>query len=200
MLNRNIYIIIASLFISLSCNAGDSVWKQSHDLEKLGEYEKAALIIKPWAASNDEYALLRYAHLKYLQGEYNESIEYYNKAIKLNPKSLSAKLGLSLPYIAQGRWRQVVIPTRQVIVKSDWNSTAHIQLMMAEDAMKKWHTLGVHAAELVRIYPDDPVVYGYLARARAKYGNTPVAVAAYEEVLHRSPDDIAAITYLKDNK
>jgi len=200
MLNRNKFIIIASLFISLSCQAGDSVWKKSQDLEKLGEYEKAALIIKPWAASNDEYAILRYAHLKYLQGEYNESIEYYKKAIKLNPKSLSAKLGLSLPHIAQGRWRQVVIPTRQVIVKSDWNSTAHTQLMMAEEAMKKWHTLGKHAAELVKIYPDDPVVFAYLARARDKHGNTSAAVDAYEEVLHRSPDDIEAVTYLKDNK
>ena len=200
MLKGNKYILIASLLISVSCHASDSVWKQSHDLEKLGDYEKAAAIIKPWAASNDEYALLRYAHLKYLQGDHNESIEYYKKAIKLNPKSLSAKTGLALPYIAQGRWRQVIIPSRQVIVKSDWDSTAHGQLMMAEEAEKKWHTLGRHAENLVKRYPDDSTFYAYLARARAKQGNTSIAVNAYEEVLHRSPDDVEAITFLKENK
>ncbi len=200
MFNSKIYVLTTLFFISFSCNAGSSVWKQSHDLEKKGDFEKAALVIKPWATSNDEYALLRYAHLKYMQGEYNESIEYYKKAIKLNPKSLSAKLGLTLPYIAQGRWRQVIIPTRQVILRSDWNSTAHEYLMMAEEGEAKWHTLGRHAAELTKIYPADSSAYLYLARAKARFGNNEQAKDAYEEVLHRVPSDAEAEAFLSDYK
>ncbi|MBE9559978.1 MAG: tetratricopeptide repeat protein [Proteobacteria bacterium] len=200
MFNRKYIIFITLFFTSLACNADDSVWKRSHDMEAKGDYEGAAAIIKPWAASDDEYATLRYASLKYLQGEYNESIEYYEKAIKLNPKSLSAKLGITLPQIAQGRWRQVKIYTRQVLVRSDWDYTAHQRLMMAEEAEKKWHSLGKHADELVEIYPADTDSYLYLARARAWMGNTPVAKKAYVEVLHRSPDNLEAETYVEENK
>ena len=199
MFNRKNTILITLFFITLTCNADDSVWKRSHDMEAKGDYEGAAAIIKPWAASDDEYAILRYAYLKYMQGEYNESIEYYEKAIELNPKSLSAKLGITLPQIAQGRWRQVKIYTRQVLVRSDWNYTAHLRLMMAEEGTKKWHTLGKHAGKLVEIYPGDSAAYVYLARANAWQGDESVAKAAYEEVLHRSPDHLEADTYLKEN-
>ncbi len=199
MFNRKNTILITLFFITLTCNADDSVWKRSHDMEAKGDYEGAAAIIKPWAASDDEYAILRYAYLKYMQGEYNESIEYYEKAIELNPKSLSAKLGITLPQIAQGRWRQVKIYTRQVLVRSDWNYTAHLRLMMAEEGTKKWHTLDKHAGKLVEIYPGDSAAYVYLARANAWQGDEPVAKAAYKEVLHRSPDHLEADTYLKEN-
>lgn len=199
MFNRKNTILITLFFITFTCNADDSVWKRSHDMEAKGDYEGAAAIIKPWAASNDEYATLRYAYLKYMQGEYNESIEYYEKAIKLNPKSLSAKLGITLPQIAQGRWRQVKIYTRQVLVRSDWDYTAHLRLMMAEEATKKWHTLDRHAGGLIEIYPGDTASQVYLARANAWQGDVPVAKAAYKEVLHRSPDHIEAETYLKEN-
>jgi tetratricopeptide (TPR) repeat protein len=200
MFNRKIYILTILFFMSFASDANDSIWKRSHDLEAKGDYEKAALLVKPWAASDDEYATLRYASLKYLQGEYNESIEYYEKAIKLNPKSLTAKLGITLPQIAQGRWRQVKIYTRQVLVRSDWDYTAHQRLMMAEEAEKKWHSLGKHADELVEIYPADTDSYLYLARAKAWMGNTPVAKKAYVEVLHRSPDNLEAETYVEENK
>ena len=199
MFNRKNIILITLFFISFACYADDSVWKRSHDLEAKGDYEEAAAIIKPWAASDDEYAILRYAYLKYMQGEYNESIEYYEKAIKLNPKSLSAKLGITLPQIAQGRWRQVKIYTRQVLARSDWNYTAHLRLMMAEEGTKKWHTLDKHAGKLVEIYPGDSEAYVYLGRANAWQGDEPVAKAAYKEVLHRSPDHVEADTYLKEN-
>ncbi len=198
MFNRKNTILITLFFITLTCNADDSVWKRSHDMEAKGDYEEAAAIIKPWAASDDEYAILRYAYLKYMQGEYNESIDYYEKAIELNPKSLSAKLGITLPQIAQGRWRQVKIYTRQVLVRSDWNYTAHLRLMMAEEGTKKWHTLDKHAGKLVEIYPGDSAAYVYLARANAWQGDEPVAKAAYKEVLHRSPDHLEADTYLKE--
>jgi len=199
MLNKINTVLIILFFISFSCNADDSVWKRSHELEAKGEYEEAAALMKPWAASGDEYGLLRYAYLKYKQGEYNDSIKYYEKAIKLNTKSLDAKLGITLPYIAQGRWRQVKIVTRQVLVKSDWNYSAHEHLMMAEEGDKKWHSLGRHSGKLTTIYPTDATTLTYHARAKARLGDTPVARAAYKKVLMRDPDHAEANEYLENN-
>jgi len=198
-MRNKIYIFAILFLLSPIGNAKDSVWKQSHQFEKDGDYEKAAEVIKPWTASNDEYALQRYAYLKYMQGEYNESIKYYEKAIELTKKSLDAKLGITLPYMAQQRWRQVKIYTRQVLLKSDWNYTAHERLMQAEKNTKKWHTLNRHAGELTTIYPSDAATLAYYAHAKAKQGDTSVASEAYKKVLMRDPDNTEASAYLDEN-
>ena len=71
--------------------------------------------------------------------------------------------------------------------------------MMAEEAEKKWHTIDRHAGGLVEIYPGDAASYVYLARANAWQGDEPVAKKAYAEVLHRSPDNLEAETYIEEN-
>jgi len=201
MFNRkNTTFFIIVFFISFTCSADNLMWEKSHGLEKLGFYERAATAIEAFITRGDdkEYALLRYAYLKYKQGEYNVSIEHYKKAIKLNPDSLDAKLGITLPYMSQGRWRQVLVYTRQVLTISDWNYTAHERLMMAEEAMKKWHTLDRHAAELTTVYPGDADVHAYHARANTMQGDAAVATAAYEKVLMRDPEHIEANAFLDD--
>jgi tetratricopeptide (TPR) repeat protein len=199
MPNIKITAVIILFLLSFACYAGDTMWKQSQRLEEKGDYEQAASVIEHAAKTDNEYAVLRYAYLKYKQGEYNDSIEYYNKAIKLNAKSLDAKLGITLPYIAQGRWRQVKVYTRQVLTKSDWDYTAHERLMMAEDGDKKWHSLGRHSGKLTTIYPTDATTLAYHARAKARLGNTPVASAEYKKVLMREPDHAEANEYLENN-
>ena len=191
--------IIFLFFIPFACYASDTMWKQSQRLEEKGDYEQAASVIEHAAKTDNEYAVLRYAYLKYKQGEYNDSIEFYRKAIKLNNKSLDAKLGITLPYIAQGRWRQVKVYTRQVLTRSDWDYTAHERLMMAEEGDKKWHSLGRHSGKLTTIYPTDATTLAYHARAKARLGNIPVARTAYKKVLMREPDHAEANEYLENN-
>jgi len=202
MFNRNSATFIITFFISLTCSADNLMWERSLELEKLGFYERAATAIEIYMTRGDdmEYALLRYAYLKYKQGEYNVSIDHYDKAIHLNPDSLDAKLGITLPYMAQGRWRRVKVYTRQVLTISDWNYTAHERLMMAEEAMKKWTTLDRHAAELTTAYPSDAGALAYYAHANAMQGDVAMAIAAYEKVLMRDPEHIEANAYLGDKK
>ena len=199
MSSMKITTIIISFSLSFACYAGDTMWKQSQRLEEKGDYEQAASVIEHAAKTDNEYAVLRYAYLKYKQGKYNDSIKYYNKAIKLNAKSLDAKLGITLPYIAQGRWRQVKVYTRQVLTKSDWDYTAHERLMMAEDGDKKWHSLGRHSGKLTTIYPTDATTLAYHGRAKARLGNTDIARAEYKKVLMREPDRAEANEYLENN-
>ena len=175
------------------------MWKKSHYFEKQGDYEKAASVIKEKADANDEYALLRYGHLMYKQGKYNESIEAYDRAMEISPKSLDAKLGILLPYIAQQRWRQVKVYTRQILVISEWDRTANEIQMMVDEKMKKWHTLNRHAAKISRVYPTNAEVFAYYGRAKAWQGDKRVAKDAYEKVLMREPENSEAIDYINDN-
>ena len=72
MFNRkNTTFFIIVFFISFTCSADNLMWEKSHGLEKLGFYERAATAIETFITRGDdkEYALLRYAYLKYKQGE-----------------------------------------------------------------------------------------------------------------------------------
>ncbi len=194
-------LLLMICLFTASVGASTLMWKKSYGLEKQGKYAQAAEAIEPMAkAGKDEYAVLRYAYLLYKQGRYNDSFDYYRKAMEMNRDSLDARLGITLPLLAQKRWRQVAVYTRQVLVKAEWNHTAHVRLMTAEEGMRKWHTLGRHAQEVTRVYPSDPMLWVYLARARAWMGDVKSAKAAYEKVLIREPDNEEAAEYLAKNE
>jgi len=53
MFKQKFTLSIFLLFVSLSANADDTIWKQSHALEKQGEYERAAAAIEPAVAANN---------------------------------------------------------------------------------------------------------------------------------------------------
>ena len=199
MFNVKILMALILLFISAMASAGSSVWEKSYQLAAAGKYEQAASVIEAMADSGNEYAVLRYAYLMYLQGENADSISYYSKAIELNPDSIDAKLGITLPLIAQKRWRQVKSYSMQVLHMSHWNYTAHVRLMLAEEGLRTWDSLREHAAQLAKTYPSDATALVYLARANAWQGDVAAAKAAYQKVLIRVPGHLEANAYLNKN-
>jgi len=196
-MKKSFFLIL--LLASSGSYAGGSVWEKSYQLAAAGKYEQAAEVIEPVADAGNEYAVLRYAYLMYMQGENADAISYYKKAIDLNPDSIDARLGITLPLIAQKRWRQVKSYSLQVLRMSRWNYTAHLRLMVAEEGMRKWDALAEHAVKLAKVYPSDASALVYLARARAWQGDIAAAKAAYREVLIRLPAHIEANNYLKNN-
>ena len=192
-------ILLFSLFlVSLNTLAGESVWAMSYQLQAKGNFKGAAKLLMPQAQKNNEYALLRVAYLNYMQRDYESSIKYYSKAIKLTPKSIDAKLGITLPLMAQQRWRQVKHYTLQVLKQSHWNYIAHLRLMIAEEGMSKWESLSSHAQKLSEVYPTDATALVYLARAYAWQNNISAAKSTYKKVLMRIPNHIEATKYLKN--
>ncbi len=196
--------IISALFvllISFSAHSNETVWEKSLEFEAQKNYEQAATVLSPLIENNsDEYALLRSAYLSYKQGEFNDSISQYLEAIDLNPQSIDARLGVTLPLIAQKRWRQVQRFTYQVLRQSHWNYTAHIRLLIAEEGMRKWKDLAGHARQVVKVYPADTTARVYLARAYLWQGNTRAAINAYTEVLKRTPAHAEARQFIIDNR
>ncbi|VAW61395.1 hypothetical protein MNBD_GAMMA09-753 [hydrothermal vent metagenome] len=196
-----LFSAILLLLISSSAHSNETVWTQSLKLEAQKNYEQAAVVLTPLIENNsDEYALLRSAYLSYMQGEFNDSISQYLEAIDLNPKSIDARLGVTLPLIAQRRWRQVKRYTYEVLRQSHWNYTAHIRLLIAEEGMRNWKDLASHAKQIAEIYPSDATALVYLARANIWLSNTRAAINAYKEVLKRSPAHIEARQFIAVNK
>lgn len=181
--------------------SGGSAWQESYTLEHAGKYPQAAAVLETLLrdSPNHEFAMMRRGWLNYLQGKYNDALRDYNQVLALNPRSLEARLGLTLPLLAQQRWKEAATEARKVIAVSPWDYTAHVRLMVCEEGEKDWAGLSRHAAELAQRYPSDATGLVYHARAEASLGNKAKARAAYVQVLERYPSHVEANTYLKAN-
>jgi len=178
--------------------ASGSLWEKSYVLESKGEYAKAAAVLVPeLIKQRSEYTALRYAWLSYLQGNYNDAIDNYQDALKLNSRSFDARLGISLPLMAQGRWKEASRYLNQVIGQSPYHYLAHVRLMACEEGLRQWETLVQHSKKMSAYYPSDATILVYLARAYAWQNNKEDAKQAYEQVLMRFPNHIEANNFIK---
>jgi tetratricopeptide (TPR) repeat protein len=197
-----IHIAISMLYTSsflVKGNEIDDIWTQTFNLERQGEYAKAAAIIEPLlnGDENREYVLLRYAWLAYQQRNHNDAVRYYKQALKINPASIDARLGLSLPLLAQSDWNTAEVYLRQIVTISPWNYTAHSRLFACEEGLQQWEQLASHADAFSRHYPGDATALVYLARAKHKIGDKVTANEVYQQVLIRMPTHIEAINYTR---
>lgn len=174
-------------------------WVQSYKLEAKGDYVGASAAIQTMVnqPASREMALLRNGWLHYLQGKYNKAIKNYHSALKLNPQSLDARLGLTLPLMAQKRWREAIQYINQILAKSPWQYTAHSRLMVCEEALQIWKQLKSHTERVAARYPTESTPWVYLGRAELWLGDKAKAKKAYQQVLMRVPGHYEALGYTK---
>ncbi|HCC54849.1 MAG TPA: hypothetical protein DEQ20_08005 [Desulfobulbaceae bacterium] len=190
-------VVLFFVVVVSSVWADESSWQKSYRLETAGKYAEASTALESTNGSVDaDFALMRRGWLSYLQGRYNESVDFYGRAIGKNPKSLEARNGITLPLLAQQRWREAAFHAHQVITESAWDYTAHQRLMVAEEGQREWKTLAEHAARVADRYPSDATALVYLARAYAWLGEINAAKRAYGRVLSRIPVHIEATSYM----
>lgn len=195
IIKRNIVLILLLLpFLILPVKhvlADVDPWQESYRLEGLFQYD-AALNALNSASSDNELVLLRRGWLYYLKGSHSKAIDYYQKAISKNGKSLDARLGIILPLMAQRRWREAASNANKVLEVAPWNYHAHVRLMATEEALKQWSVLQKHAQSVTERYPTDVDAFVFLARSYRQLGNDNAATEAYKKVLELVPSNFEA--------
>jgi len=190
---KQTYLLIALLsalaLSPVAAHAQESDWKNSYALETDGKYEEALTAIDAIAANGADAELksLRRGWLYYLQGHYNESIREYRYAIERNKQSVDARLGITLPLLAQKRWREAELNARESLALAPNNYFGLLRSTLALEGQRDWSGMARIAAHMVTLYPTDTTAYVYLARAYAWQGRRNEAVAAYKAVLSRYP-------------
>ncbi|MBF0194824.1 MAG: tetratricopeptide repeat protein [Magnetococcales bacterium] len=176
-----------------------SPWSLSYKLEAKKNYKQAEKAITYYIKDikTRELAVMRIAWLAYLQGDYNKAIKGYNQALDINPQSINAKLGLTLPLIAQKRWRETRNELNALLKISPWNYTAHQRLLVIDEAEAKWKSMTNHAKTLSKKFPNDPTALVYLARGYAWQKKPKEAIDAYNKVLLLVPGHYEATYYIK---
>ncbi len=196
-------LCVLLLFFTTVQAGEEETWAKSYALEAKGEYKEAAAVIEPFlngGGDTAEFALLRYGWLNYLLRNHNDAIRSYEKALRLNPNSIDARLGLTLPLLVQQRWKEAARYAKQVLQRSPWNFTAHLRLLVSEEGRRKWSVMKKHASELAARYPSSATPWVYLARAEAWLGDHEAAKRAYVRVLRRIPAHLEANAYLNKGK
>jgi len=176
----------------------EAAWSSSYGLEASKKYAEALSALSGISETGSDAQLLqlRKGWLSYLQGQYNDSVNFYQEALEKNPKSLDAALGATLPLLAQQRWQEAAKYAQQVLASSPNQYTAYLRLIVAEEGAKDWSSMKKHAEELTERYPTDTSAFVYLARAYAWLGDKDSAKKAYTAVLSRLPKHYEATAYL----
>lgn len=190
--------VLSIILLVFSAGSRADIWSESYSLESMEQYRAAAELFDPLLKKEpgNEYARLRRAWLYYLAGSYNDAQSDYKKALQANPQSLDAQIGLSLPLLAQQRWKEAAIVARQALEVAPWNYYAHLRLLVAEEGQQQWKTLLEHTAALHQRYPSDATVLVYRARAQYWLGDNKAARESYLQVLQRVPVHIEAQQFL----
>ena len=198
-----LYVTLLSVaLLAFSAGSRADAWSQSYELEFAGKYADAAKLFDPLLKKepDNEFARLRRAWLHYLAGDYNDSQGDYKKALQANPRSLDAQVGLTLPLLAQQRWKEAGIIARQALEVAPWNYYAHLRLLVAEEGQRQWQTLREHSDQLHERYPSDATILVYRARAHYWLGNMKGARENYLQVLQRVPGHIEAEQFLASQR
>jgi len=190
--------LLAALLLAFSTASRADTWSESYKLESMAQYKVAAELFDPVLKQEpaNEFARLRRAWLRYLAGSYNDSQSDYRAALQANPRSLDAQIGLTLPLLAQQRWKEAAIVAREALESAPWNYYAHLRLMVAEEGQQQWQTLLEHTATLHQRYPSDATVLVYRARAQYWLGDSKAAGDSYRQVLQRVPGHVEALQFL----
>ncbi len=130
-----VFITMILLFFAIKLNSSTSDEKvkpfnESIKFEKNGSLDKAIESLKSIYTSNkNNYLLnLRLGWLYYQKKDYSKSSEYYSEAIKINPKSIEAKLGLTLPLSAKNEWDKVKEQYLDILKINDMDYSANLRL------------------------------------------------------------------------
>lgn len=191
-----VYLLLLLLSSSQALFADTDPWQESYRLESLYQYDAALNALNGISADN-ELALLRKGWLNYLKGSHSKSIDFYNKAISRNEKSLDARLGIILPLMAQQRWREAASSANKVLEVAPWNYHAHVRLMVTQEALKQWPELQKHAQAVTQRYPTDVDAHVFLARSYRQLGNDNAASQSYQKVLELVPTNFEAKQFVR---
>jgi len=195
---KQLSALILSATLSCAAWAENPAWQASYQYETAGKYLEAigALEMIPATDPDGELKLLRRGWLFYSLGRYDDSIREYEYAIKRNPASLDAKLGIVLPFLAAKRWREAENRARHVLGIAPNNYLALLRLSVALEAQQNWAEMEKFVEKLVNNFPSDATAFVYLARAKIGQGRTSEAAKAYAQVLARYPGHLEAKNYL----
>lgn len=153
LLALNLLIIIS--FNANAQNGPSEAFSKSYTYEYNKEYNKAISALSTHYDNESYEVNLRLGWLHYAAGEYPKSLNYYQTAVKLKPKSIEAKLGLVYPAAALQNWEEVIDQYENILKIDQQNSTANFKLAEIYFYRKDFNKAINYVLTVQNLYPFD---------------------------------------------
>lgn len=171
-----------------------NAYYSSYRYEKAQNYPDAIKTMAPVTeAFPDGYtANLRMGWLHYLQGGFATARGHYEKAIKVAPYSIEAKLGVMLPLLAQEKFEDVEAYCKMVIRIDPNNYTANLRLTYALRLQKKYDAAEEIALRLLAYFPTDVAFLNEFGLLKVAKNERDRAIRVFNDVVILDPENIVA--------
>jgi tetratricopeptide (TPR) repeat protein len=130
----------------------------------------------------------RYAQEK----QYDQAVDAYRQAIKLDPNLAAAYHGLGRVYVNMGRAADALGPMRTAVRLDPANAFAHVNLAITLENLRRFDEALTELNEAKRLSPKDATIHNELGNLLNNYlGRTSDGLAAYLEARRLDPDQPA---------
>ncbi|HEY0006334.1 MAG TPA: tetratricopeptide repeat protein [Pyrinomonadaceae bacterium] len=149
--------------------------------------EKARPALEKLLERNPHAALLlaRLGQL-YRSTDPQKSLEYYRRALELEPRNADYATGYGSALVQSRRFPEAASILQRVVANAPDNYAAHANLATALYEMKRYAEAIPEYQWLIRAQPERAVVYYFIATAHDFLGQYTEALAAYETFLSRA--------------
>lgn len=174
-------------------NGLQKIYRESYQAEADSNYEQAIDVLVAQYDKTSYLMNIRIGWLNYLNGEYFESIEYYEKAITLMPYSLEAKLGIAYPLSMLGNWEEIIEKYQEILTIDAQHSLANYRLGLIYYNRQEYDEALSYVQRVVDLYPSDYYSVVLLGWINLKMGKIREARILFEKALQISPGDSSAL-------
>jgi tetratricopeptide (TPR) repeat protein len=189
-----ITILVFSVLISMAQDYTKltAAFSESYAKEKSGKYGEAVSALRT-SYDADIYEInLRLGWLTYLQGQFSESMGYYNKAIDLMPYAIEPRLGVVLPASSLGNWDMVIAQYNKILTIDPNNTVTLYRLGLISYDKKDYKMAYQYFEKVVNLYPFDYQSVIMLAWTDYNLGKIREAKVLFNKALLYYPEDASA--------
>jgi len=187
-----IFILMVIVSPAQDYNKLINAFSDSYVKEKAGKYSDAVSTLKVIYTADSYEINLRLGWLTYLQGQFTESLGYYNKSINLMPYAIEPRLGVVLPASSLGNWDMVMDQYNKILAIDPNNTVTLYRLGLISYDRKDYTQANKLFEKVVNLYPFDYQSLLMLAWTNLKLGKTREAKILFNKALLYSPDDASA--------
>jgi Flp pilus assembly protein TadD len=122
------------------------------------------------------------------QGNFQEAVAHYSKALRLNPRYAHARNNLGVAFARQRKIEAAIAQYTEAIRLKPGYAAAHDNLGVELTHQGKFNVAAAHFVEALRLDPDYVSAYNNLGVALASQGKFEAAAVRYAESLRLNPN------------
>jgi tetratricopeptide (TPR) repeat protein len=195
-LKMSLILILSALAVSNLNGQSDSgnqaAFADSYKSEVAGNYTQSVSEVKSVYQADNYSVNARLGWLLFLSKQYTESVDYYEKAIKLKPFAIEARFGMIKALDALKSWDKIKEQYEAILKIDDLNTTSLYWLGVLLYNRKDYDNAAKNFEKIVNLYPMDYGSVIMLAWTRLYQGKKADAKVLFNQALLLSPNDSSA--------